>query len=162
MNSELQSYISALEEWIPFCESLFGLDDETWNRSLAPGKWPIKSIVSHIMLWDRYYYEEAIHKIALSEPLTLVNKAYQEFNRNADAYAKTVGADDLLRDAIAVRKRIIEDLRSLPEERLVQSYIDGEGRAFLIEEYLKDFVGHDRHHMDQIRQVLQERQHANP
>jgi len=161
MSSEIQKMLQQFEEWIVFCESLVSVDEETWNSSLAPGKWSIKSIVSHMMLWDRYFYEEAIHKIALGEPLTLVNKAFEPFNRAAAEYAKTVAADELLQYAISYRKKIIQDLRTLSEERANQTYIDGDGNPFEITEYLKDFIGHDQHHMNQMKQFFQERAAGN-
>lgn len=139
------------------CESLYDLDEATWESSLEPGKWSIKSIVSHMMWWDRYFYEEAIHKIAIGEPITLVHRDFDEFNRDAAEYAKTVPAVSLLDDAIHYRKKIIEDIQAMSEEQTVHPYTDGDGNKFQVTLYLKDFIWHDQHHMIPLQKYLQDR-----
>jgi len=154
MSVENQNLIKSFVEWIAFVGTLKQLDESTWNSSMEPGKWTIKDIVSHMMLWDKYFYEEAILKIATKQELTLKHLNYDEFNREAVVYSKTITTDALVEEAISYRKKIIETIEALPEEAVEQNYTDGDGNVFHIPQYLKDFIWHDRHHMKPLKDYL--------
>jgi hypothetical protein len=38
MTRDIQGLLQAFEEWIILCESLYDLDEATWESSLEPGK----------------------------------------------------------------------------------------------------------------------------
>lgn len=86
MNKEMEHLLQTFEEWTLFVKTLTHLEEKIWNSSLEKGKWTIKSIVSHMMLWDRYFYKEAIEKIAPHQPVTLRHLDFDEFNRKAVEY----------------------------------------------------------------------------
>ncbi|WEK56019.1 MAG: DinB family protein [Candidatus Cohnella colombiensis] len=154
MSNELRDLIHSFEEWISFTSTLQALDDVTWNSSIEPGKWTIKDIICHIMLWDKYFYEEAIEKIALGERITLKHLDYDEFNSKAIFYARTITADELIKKAIDYRKKIVNAILSLSAASLDHNYVDGDGHNFSVIGYLKDFIGHDQHHLVPIQEYL--------
>ncbi|AIQ40348.1 hypothetical protein MKZ24_28150 [Paenibacillus sp. FSL R7-0297] len=47
-------------------------------------------MLCHIMLWDKYFYDEAFVKVKEGQPLTAVHQDFNEFNANAVLYARTV------------------------------------------------------------------------
>ncbi|PZT54726.1 DinB family protein [Paenibacillus silvae] len=154
MTKEMEHLLQAFEEWTLFVRTLTHLEEKIWNSSLEEGKWTIKSIVSHIMLWDRYFYKEAIEKIALNQPVTLKHLDFDQFNRKAVEYGNRTGTAEIVDKAITYRHKIMNDIRGLSEERLHQKYIDAEGNVFYIPQYLKDFIWHDQHHMEPLKRYL--------
>ncbi|MCP1134448.1 DinB family protein [Paenibacillus polysaccharolyticus] len=156
MNKETEQLLLAFEEWTLFVKTLSRLEEKTWNSSLEKGKWTIKSIVSHMMLWDRYFYKEAIEKIALNQQITLKHLDFDEFNRKAVEYGNRTEPSEIVDKAITYRHKIMNDIRGLSEEQLYQRYVDPENKdnVFYIPQYLKDFIWHDQHHMEPLKQYL--------
>ncbi len=154
MTNELENLLELFGEWFDFLESIKGLNQETWNSSIEQGKWTIKDIICHIMLWDKYFYEEAINKIVGGEKLTLKHLNYDGFNSKAITYARTITTDELIEEAIYYRERIINGIRTLSKEVVDQEYIDGDGNVFYIPQYLKDFIWHDQHHVHPLKEYL--------
>lgn len=154
MTAEIKELLQSFKEWINFVQSLQGISEEIWNSSMEPGKWTIKDIVCHIMLWDNYFYDEAIHKIAAGEAITLKHINFDEFNGKAMEYAKKITTEDLIEKTIAYREKLVADIESLSEEAINQNYIDGDGNVFHVPQYLKDFIWHDQHHMTPMAKYL--------
>ncbi|MFC4099556.1 DinB family protein [Paenibacillus xanthanilyticus] len=139
---------------IPFAESLRGLDEAAWTAPVAPGKWAVRDIISHIMLWDKYYLEEAIERISQGEPISARHLDYDAFNRDAMTFAATRSPKVILDLAIRFRSEIIRQLTMLGEERASRVYTDADGHPFAVRQYAADFIAHDAHHMAQIRRFL--------
>jgi hypothetical protein len=154
MSIVISELIDSFKEWVTFSKSLRGLPKQSWDSSMETGKWTIKDIVCHIMLWDKYFYEEAIHKIAFGQTVTLQHLNYDEFNGRAIIFAKTITTDELIVKAISYREKIIADIEALSEDAVNQNYIDGDGKVFHVPQYLKDFIWHDRHHIEPIKAYL--------
>ena len=57
--------------FIDFVEDLKTISEAQWNVPLAEGKWTLKDVISHIMLWDQYYYE-AVSYTHLTLPTKLL------------------------------------------------------------------------------------------
>ncbi|WP_251034835.1 acetamidase/formamidase family protein [Paenibacillus polymyxa] len=90
MTKEIEHLLQTFEEWALFVKTMNHLEEKTWNSSMEEGKWTIKSLVSHVMLWDRYFYKEVIEKIALKQPVTLKHINFEEFNRKAIEYVNRI------------------------------------------------------------------------
>jgi uncharacterized damage-inducible protein DinB len=140
-------------EWLAFMEGLTAIDELKWNSPISEGKWSIRDIVSHIMLWDRYFHEGSIDKIASGHALTLTMQGidFNEFNHNAIKFSKTQQKNDLIQQSKAIRSKIITQLEQIDAADYHKEYVDKDGHPFVIYEYLLDFIGHDRHHMKQFR-----------
>lgn len=154
MNKEMEQLLQAFEEWTLFVKTMTHLEEKVWNSSLEEGKWTIKSIVSHMMLWDRYFYKEAIEKIALDQPITLKHIDFDEFNRKAVEYANRTETSEIVDKAVTYRHKIMNDIRGLSEEQIHHTYMDAEGNVFYIPQYLKDFIWHDQHHMEPLKKYM--------
>ena len=75
--------VEEFRAFIDYVNEIKVIDEEIWNHPIAEGKWSIKDIMSHIMLWDKYFYEEGVEKIKLGQPLTVKHLDFDEFNANA-------------------------------------------------------------------------------
>jgi Uncharacterized protein conserved in bacteria len=152
--SSREQLTDAFARLIPFVEGLRQLDEETWTMPIARNKWTTRDIIAHIMLWDKYFLECAIAKIAARQPLTVKHLDFDEFNCNAVDYAKTRGQAELLDLAIRYRTEIIEHLRQLSDSEWTEVHQDGEEQPFAIDHYVPDFIAHDEHHRKQLEHFL--------
>lgn len=59
--NEKSQLLDKFSEWNRFVRQIEKME---WQMPIDEGKWTIHDIVSHIMLWDKYFYEEAIYPIA--------------------------------------------------------------------------------------------------
>ncbi|MDR9854461.1 DinB family protein [Paenibacillus sp. VCA1] len=151
MNTK-QEKLAAFAELVGFAESLERLTEEAWVGPIAEGKWSPRDIISHMMLWDNYFLENAVRPMAEHRPMTLKPLDFDEFNRDAAAYGRTRSKQDLIRQTVEARKRLIEVIESIPESEFGHKYED----KLSVDEYLLDFYEHDRHHMGQINTYLAE------
>ncbi|AIQ36749.1 hypothetical protein R50345_20160 [Paenibacillus sp. FSL R5-0345] len=139
---------------IPFVESLEEVPDKHWNMPIATGKWTVKDILCHLMLWDKYFYEGAIKKILLKEPLTTKHLDFNEFNANAMEYAKLLSKQTLIEQFLLYRTRILDAVSGLTDEECDMEYKDADRKKFSVRKYLRSFIPHDKHHKKQIEQFL--------
>ena len=156
MTNEMNELINSFEEWIAFVLSLSDLSDDNWSSSIEAGKWSIKDIVCHIMLWDKYFCEEAIEKIITKEPLTLKHLDYDDFNKKAVEYGKLITTKELMEMAVTNRRGIIEAIRNMSEATIAHHFEDSEGNIFNVNQYIKDFIWHDQHHVNPLNEYLKE------
>ncbi len=148
-----QGLLQQFEAWIGFVRTL-EQDEVKWNTSLGDGRWSVREVVSHIALWDKYFFEEAIEKIQLGEPLTVRHLDYDAFNENAKQHGKLIQTDLLADQAITYRTRILELIASFSEVKFNGEYTDADGQPFTVVRYLKDFIWHDNHHLEQMKPIL--------
>ncbi|MGF7046333.1 putative damage-inducible protein DinB [Paenibacillus sp. DS2015] len=155
MSETLESKEQLLEqfsEWIRYLEKLEYFREDVWNEEISEGKWSLRELVSHMMLWDKYFFETAIEMIYKEETFTLEHQDFDEFNDTAMEYGKKTGIKKLKEETIYYREQIIQYIRKLPEESYMASY--GDGEPFHLPQYLKDFIWHDQHHMNQLNDFI--------
>jgi hypothetical protein len=150
-----QTYLNEFREFIDWVIKLDYYNETVWRGPIAEGKWCMQEIISHMMLWDKLFLEEAIQKIANHEPLTYKNRSFASFNASARVFGMTQTKAEVIEQAIAYRSKLIACLEQIPEADYDKAFTDGEDKPFQIAEYIEDFVGHDRHHASQIHQYLE-------
>jgi uncharacterized damage-inducible protein DinB len=75
--------INEFSSLISFVQSIRELDEEKWITPIEEGKWTTRDVIAHIMLWDKYFLEEAIQKITNQQPVTVQHLDFNEFNNKA-------------------------------------------------------------------------------
>ncbi|ANS75279.1 hypothetical protein AWM70_12245 [Paenibacillus yonginensis] len=146
--------VEEFKTFIDFVQELKMIEEEHWNSPISEGKWSLKDVICHIMLWDIYFYEEGIEKIKLGQSVTVRHLNFDEFNANAREYAKTQTRDSIMNQFFEYRNKIIDDITGLPEEDYIKEYKDGDGKKFSIRGYLRGFIPHDKHHKKQIEKYV--------
>jgi len=149
-----QTGLEQFGEWITYVRELAGHDEAFWNQPIAENKWTVRELVSHMLLWDKYFNEGAIERIALGQPLTIQHLDFDAFNANAKVYGKETPVQELIDQAIQYRTKIIQHISSLTEAGYAEVYQDGDGNPFAVEHYLRDFYDHDLHHMGQLKALV--------
>ncbi|WP_025028959.1 DinB family protein [Caldalkalibacillus mannanilyticus] len=146
--------VEEFKSFIPFVEGLNIIEESIWNKALSEGNWSLKDVISHIMLWDKYFYEEGIEKIKLKQQVTVRHLNFDEFNAKAREYAKNQTKESIIEQFVDYRTRIINDITELQEDEYTKEYKDGDGNKFTIHGYLRGFIPHDKHHKKQIEKVI--------
>jgi hypothetical protein len=154
MSTEKIQLLEEFNQWVLFVQLLQQQKDDIWNISLQDGKWSIREIVSHIMLWDKFFFEEAIDKIFNKSTLTIQHINFDEFNSKAKIYGKTTDMSEISEKAIFYRVQIIKQIKSFTDKEYMETYIDADGKPFNVTQYLKDFIWHDQHHIIQMQNML--------
>lgn len=151
---EKQELLKEFSNLCTYVESLRNIKPEKWIAPIAEGKWSIRDIVAHMMLWDQHFLEEAIQKLAQQAPLTLKHLDFDDFNSNAVEFAKTKSKDEIIDLTIRYRTEIINHLSSLSDEAFTAEHLDGDGQPFTAQQYVLDFLWHDNHHVKQMVEFL--------
>ncbi len=149
-----EQLVEELSAIIPFVESLREVDDEVWTAPLGEGKWSVRDILSHILLWDKYILEEALSKIVAGKPVTIRHLAFDEFNEGAIEYGKSKPRREIIDEAVDRRKGILDCLRQIPPKDYSRVY-SGLDREFIVQGYARHFIIHDSSHMRQIEGFLE-------
>ncbi|WP_379134059.1 DinB family protein [Paenibacillus sp. sgz500958] len=138
-----------LDEFKKWNSFILEMKDFDWTTSKKDGQWTIHDIVSHIMLWDKYFFEEVIERISTDKPLakSLLNLTFDEFNKNSIEHGKTLRKDELIELTMKYRNLLIDNITNMDELKFTKGYFDNK---FTVEGYLKDFIWHDQHHMKQM------------
>lgn len=157
MGNDVRAKAELLDEFrglLAFAEEIRSVDEQTWDKPMAPGKWTMKEVAGHLLLWDQYFYESAVGKIAEGKPLTLKHLDFDAFNARAAQYGRDQSGGKLVEELVLWRSRLVDTLEGLSETEFRRSFPDLDGKPFVISEYIPDFVWHDRHHIAQIREFL--------
>jgi hypothetical protein len=139
---------------IHFVQSLRQMDDEIWITPIETGKFSTREVIAHIMHWDKYFFEEAIEKITNYQAVTVHQIDFNEFNKSAVDFVKSKGKEDIFEMTIHYRGQILSHLGRISEEDFQKEHIDGDGKIFSVYYYLMDFIPHDTHHINQLKDFL--------
>lgn len=148
--NEIREHYINFQEWL---QSLKALDDREWFAPIAEGKWSIAAIVSHLLSWDRYSFQHLFPNFKEGAALDGFPD-FQEVNQAADKYAHSgMTKEQLLDEILGERQHYFTNINEYSEEDLTISFTIG-NHNFSIDEYFKDFIGHDIHHQKQIMEKI--------
>ncbi|WP_064090886.1 DinB family protein [Rossellomorea aquimaris] len=140
------------EEFVNWLEQLNEVKEEKWFSPIQDEKWSLAAIVSHIMKWDQYSLKEIYSRLHNEAAFTPFPE-FQPFNQAAENYAhEVVTQQELIDESVKTRKSVIAYIESLEDNEIEHSFTVGEHR-FTLREYLEDFLGHDKHHRNQIEKA---------
>jgi hypothetical protein len=147
---EIREHYDNFQEWLL---SLNELDDKVWFAPIGEGKWSTAAIISHLLFWDRYSFNErfpAFHQDALLEGFP----NFQEVNNAAKEYAHSgVSKEQIISEILKDREQYFHIIDKLDDKGLDISFSIGTHRLTVVE-YFIDFIGHDLHHQKQIMEII--------
>jgi len=146
--------ISELGRYSQFLSGLRDLEPGVLATELAPGKWSIHDVISHIMMWDRNFVEKTGPELLAGNPISFEEDIDpQAFNDRAAAYGMTLDHQKLLDEALHYRAKLLSQLSQLPTEAFEKP--SKAGAQMSLSTFLQQmFISHDRHHMTQIETCL--------
>lgn len=141
------NHYKGFTDWLT---SLRNVPEDTWITPIADGKWAIQGIISHMMLWDKFFLENAINPVVNHKPITLPETFdFDDFNRNAVMYGKMHSKEELIAQGIYYRNEILRHIDNLSDEEYFKQYTN-----FQVAHYVTEFVEHDDHHKAQVDSFL--------
>lgn len=148
-----------------FCSFLAGLGDvpaEVLLSPMAEGKWSMQEAIAHIMAYDESFLESAVLPIEQGrEPRVADEADNQSFNDRAAALGRRLTKAQVLERATYARTQLVVHLQGLPTEAF-RAKQEGRSGIDLVELLEKDFVSHDRSHIEQMQRYLKRRGHHEP
>ena len=129
------------------------INEEEWFRPMDENQWSIAANVSHIIKWDQYSLREILPHASEGAELSPFPE-FQRFNGEAEEYAhRVVNQEDLIEEGLKTRDSMLTYVNNLSEDDFQQSFKVGD-QSFTLEEFFEDFIGHDKHHQEQIEEVV--------
>lgn len=146
----LSRALQQFEEFIAYVESLSSkVDQAAWSNPIAPGKWTLKELISHLWNWDVYSVEKMIPFMQDGAQLppfvdldAYNNTAIEKAKRFPDPEA-------LIHQFAATRREMIQKLEEIYDPS-IRFTIGNEEGQLSIDSYVDIFVHHDEHHKRQI------------
>jgi uncharacterized damage-inducible protein DinB len=146
--------IAELRKYSQFLLELRDVDPGLLAAEMAPGKWSIRDLISHIMMWDRNFVEKTGPGLLARAPVSLEEDMDpQAFNDRAVAYGRTLDHHKLLDEALHYRSELLSQLSQLPTEAFDKPS-RAHDRMSLTTFFQQMFTSHDDHHMTQVEAYL--------
>ncbi|NMH67731.1 DinB family protein [Bacillus sp. RO3] len=147
---QLIDHHESFKNWL---KALKGIHTTEWFQPMEEDKWSIGANVSHIIKWDQYSLREILPNVSNGAVLPPFPD-FQRFNKVAEEYAHNKADQaDLIEEGIMTRDALIEVIQAFSDDELQYSFKVGD-HSFTLEEYFEDFMGHDKHHQEQIEEVI--------
>jgi uncharacterized damage-inducible protein DinB len=152
---DAQDLVSRMQDYCGFLEGLGDVQAEVLLAPMAEGKWSVQEAIAHIMAYDESFLQSAVFLIEEGRQPHIADEAdNQSFNDRAAALGRKLTKAQLLERATHARRQLVEHLQRLPVEAFrTKGRIDGN----LAELLDKDFVSHDRSHIEQMQRYLKSR-----
>ncbi|MCA0151242.1 DinB family protein [Rossellomorea vietnamensis] len=148
-----EQIIDHYESFKMWLEELKLLSEVEWFKPMEEDKWSIAANIAHIIKWDQYSLQDILPHVSEGAELPPFPD-FQKFNGEAADYAhRAVNQGDLIKEGIRTRDLMITYVKNVPEDDFGQSFKVGD-QSFTLEEFFEDFIGHDKHHQEQIEELV--------
>ncbi|MGG3915522.1 DinB family protein [Rossellomorea vietnamensis] len=148
-----EQIIDHYESFKMWLEELKMLSEVEWLMPMEEDKWSIAANIAHIIKWDQYSLQEILPHVGERAELPPFPD-FQKFNGEAEDYAhRVVNQEDLIEEGIRTRDLMITYVKNVAEDDFGQSFKVGD-QSFTLEEFFEDFIGHDKHHQEQIEELV--------
>ena len=115
--------------------------------------WKLKQLLDHLTGWDELVVE-ALSAFKKGESPAYKIKGINQFNAESVARRKTMTLEQSRQAYQSARQHVLEIMRSLPAEMLVQKYDAPWGGKCTISSIVKIFVSHEEEHARQIEDLF--------
>ncbi|MBS4174611.1 DinB family protein [Bacillus sp. FJAT-49736] len=141
--------MGTLKDWIDYLNSINEKEHESFFHPYKEGKWSKAAIISHMMFWDRFFYEERLPHMLNGETLVgITAEQVEERNKQAENYAHSgVSLQQIIDEAIKYRQL---QINALQNEDLSKTFTI-KNRIISLKEYMDGEVEHDAHHLKQLK-----------
>lgn len=123
------------------------------------GKWCVKDLLAHMIGWD-VTNQEAVQEILSGQRphfFQHYDKDWQSYNDRLVAAYRKEPFEALLADAASSHERLLDFLRALPPEAILEGKYKGEtGRTVTIRNLLRAEAADEMKHVAQVRAFLEQ------
>ncbi|MEI3606571.1 DinB family protein [Pseudogracilibacillus sp. SE30717A] len=147
----MKKILMEFEETIDAIKKLKDVQESKLNEPISKGKWSIREIVGHLYYWDKYNLEKMVPIMANGVNLPQFSN-HDQHNKEAILYLRDKTVESIIDAFIETRKELIDSISEIEED--VRFTIGKGKRQFSGESFIKIFLKHDIHHLQQINGKL--------
>lgn len=147
----MKKVVKQFEDTLQDIQKIKDVQESQLNDPISDGKWSIREIIGHLYYWDKFNLEKMVPVMADGANLPQFPD-HDQHNEEAITYLKDHSVEAIIDTFIETRKALIERISLVEEDA---RFTIGSGkRQFSVESFLKIFVEHDIHHLQQIHEKL--------
>ena len=147
----MKKILSQFKDTLDDIQKLKDVKESQLKEPISKGKWSIREIVGHLYYWDKYNLEKMVPIMANGANLPQFPN-HDEHNKEAIAYMEDYSVESIIDAFIETRNELIESIFKVGED--VRFTIGKDKRQFSGESFIKIFIKHDIHHLQQINGKL--------
>lgn len=147
----MKKILKEFEETIDAVKKLKDVEDTKLYEPISEGKWSIREIVGHLYYWDKYNLEKMVPLMANGVNLPQFPN-HDQHNKEAISYLRDSTVESIIDAFIETRKELIDRISKIEED--VRFTIGKGKRQFTCDSFIKVFLQHDSHHLQQINVKL--------
>ncbi|MCM3744308.1 DinB family protein [Sporosarcina luteola] len=147
----MKKILEGFEETIDAIKKLKEVQESKLTEPISKGKWSIREIVGHLYYWDKYNLEKMVPVMANGVNLPQFPN-HDQHNKEAISYLSDNTVESIINAFIETRKELIDSISKVEED--VRFTIGKGKRQFSGESFIKIFIKHDIHHLQQINNKL--------
>lgn len=147
----MKKTLDEFEETIDAIRDLKEVQESKLTEPISKEKWSIREIVGHLYYWDKYNLEKMVPIMVNGVNLPQFPN-HDQHNKDAILYLRDNTVESIINAFIETRKELIDSISKLGED--VRFTIGKGKRQFSVESFIKIFLKHDIHHLQQIKSKL--------
>lgn len=131
------------------------LDEIDRNRKIYP-LWTIREILAHLSGWDDTIVSYLSALLKGEIPPVLAPRGVDVYNEETVSTREGLGYDRILSEYIQTRAKVMELVRTIPEEMVTQVSILPWGEQGSLQMMVEGFGGHEMEHVEDIEKMISE------
>lgn len=147
----MKKVLKQFEDTLEVIQKLKEVQESQLRDPISKGKWSIREIIGHLYYWDKYNLEKMVPAMTNGANLPQFPN-HDQHNEEAVTYLIDYSVEAIIDAFIETRKELIESISKVGED--VRFKIGNGKREFSGESFIKIFVKHDIHHLQQINEKL--------
>jgi hypothetical protein len=137
----------AISEWV---SSLVEIDNDLWFQPFSEGKWAAADVISHFIMWDRFFLDHRVPYIEKRIHLPKMDINAEKMNKDASVYARSgISKQKLINEYIETRGVLLTFLGEWPDDIYNSVMKIGKSELTVID-YFHSHLLHDIKHKQQI------------
>lgn len=134
-------------------QSLSGLDREALSKPMAPGKWPIRDMLAHLIFWNQWGLDYVRERVAGGNPAGFPSESDTDrLNREAAEHWSGHSPEQLLEELNRIRQATVDLIEAIGPEGVKEKWQYGDNQETGVGEFIDSFAGHQLYHCRQIRE----------
>lgn len=126
------------------------LNEKDLSQPMAPGKWPIRDMLAHLIYWNQWGLDYVKERLAGGNPQGF-GSDFDRLNKEAAQHWAGHTPSQLLGELDKVRRDTVDYIDSIGPEKLAEKWAF-EGGETEAGEFLNSFAGHQLYHCKQIQE----------
>lgn len=132
-------------------KALSGLAQDELAKPMAPGKWPIRNMLAHLIYWNQLCLDFVRERVAGGNPGFPNEEEIDGLNSEAAKKWSGYSPGKLLEELDRIRQDTIVLSEEIGPQGIKEKWQYGDGQVTEIGEFIDSFAGHQLYHCKQIR-----------